>query len=1016
MAENLKRVTAKIFAGNAAENMVGQFGSALIGTKNNTTDVETIQALPAYTIGWSSAVLTNKNYPTLEEMNGVMKNMSYQTAYNMQKGVAEWDEKTTYFEGDICKAVGRGVLYFSRVDYNVGHDVSETDYWSEYTGSGTSIPATNYISSMSGNVSYNEDTLTLPSMAGYAPNGRNLDGTLKSSSVAFSGAYKVTGSGFYNVFYNEKAKNLILANNYYKFTSEKPNTNLTNDVWWNSDTNETSYVTSVIPNYVISDGVNVTNEGVVSNLGTLTASASWDVSKTSILDLSFTTGTDVTTEQSLFDVPFANASIKDGNINVVLYSSAYAVSYGEQIYNGEFSLANQNTTYKYDLNGTFVYSNSTLVVGTIVYSNSDKTEEYGTVTEVTSNTCIITKEEQEVYNGQYSLIDVTNLYTYTLGTTNYYCNHVLAESVVLYTDITLNNVWGTVATVSNNTVKVINGNTIGYVSSDGTGLVNTGVIIYSDIDCTEQVEVSTGSNATYLGEIGKSKVGTITHAVTASTAYTGTLSYANDTYNISLNGEGANLISSRKPYNYSTTIILGGNKNFLGTFDIRGTFVTGVWLWNGYIDGDTEWEITPLLHLGELVLVDNVITEEHIHNPIVLAQMSDLENSANVELSNTDRLSNCILSYTKPLSYENNVTTATFTLPIGFQALFANGRNTIDNTVESIEKTVQEPLELSVSNIGTSDGIVNVVYLQYLNNVLSLTWGKKELQIISENTPGTVDTQTYFWLNKSANLWYKGNTTDGWTRAILLPIAEYVSTDTNIIQSINILQPLNLSASYINRNGDTTTGLISFKTPTSNKLQIKSNDGVLAETSTKNTYDNLVFVDKYNRRAGAIETTYGSDGSRTMNINIRKSPTGNEYMRLLVGFDAYGNPYTEAPTPATNDRSTKIATTAWGWIVGAKASMPSTKYIDLTLGISGSNYTAPANGWIYVSKIPSGVNSYLKVYIPLKKYETGTQISTTGYMNCMAFLPIQKGDIFEVLYNTTGQTVYFRFIYAEGEK
>lgn len=936
MAENLKRVTAKIFAGNASESMVGQFGSALIGTKNNTTDVETIQALPAYTIGWSSAVLTNKNYPTLEEMNGVMKNMSYQTAYNMQKGVAEWDEKTTYFAGDICKAVSQGVLYFSRVDNNVGHDVSETDYWSEYTGTSVSIPATNYIATMAGDASYADDTLTLPSMAGYAPNGRNLDGTLKSLSVALSGAYKLTGSGSYNVFYNDKDKNLILANEYFKFTNEEPNTNVTNNVWWNSDTNETSYVISVLPNYVISDGVNVTDDGIVSNLGTLTASASWDISKTSILNLSFTTGADVTTEQSLFNIPFAKASIKDGNINIDLYSSAYAVSYGEQIYNGAYTLEATDTTYQYNLGGTTVYSASSLANDVVVYTNEDKTQEYGTVIDITSNTCIIQKDDEQVYSGEYSLTDIINLYTYSLGGTNYYCSHVLAQNVILYTDNTLTTAWGTVASVTDSNVMVINGVNIGYVSTIGTGLVPTDIIIYSDVDCTTQIEISTGSNATYLGEISKSKVGTITYAVTASTAYTGTLSYANDTYNITLNDEGSNLISSRLPYSYSTTIMLGGNNSFLGTFNLMGTFVTGVWLWNNYIDGDTKWETTPLLYLGELTMEDNKITDIHIHKPIALAQMSDLENSANVELSNTQRLSNCILSYTNPVTYENNVTTATFTLPVGYKVLFANGRNTTDNTVESIEKTVQEALSLTVPNIGTTAGVANVLYLQLLNNALSLTWGNKALQIIADETPLTSDTQTYFWLNQAQNLWYTGNSTEGWTRTTLIPVAEYTSTDTNIITSATILPPLDLNSSYINRNGDTTTGLITFQGYSHAKACFKSNDGIINTAIPSTIYDDVRFVDKYGRRTGAVETIYGADGSRSININIVKDALASEAMRLLVGYDANGNPYTEAPTPATEDRSTKIATTAFVGNVVASSAIAykaSNGYIKFSNGI-----------------------------------------------------------------------------------
>ena len=45
--ERIPRVTGKIFASNAAEGDIGQFGSALTGTKVPTDDISIIQALPA---------------------------------------------------------------------------------------------------------------------------------------------------------------------------------------------------------------------------------------------------------------------------------------------------------------------------------------------------------------------------------------------------------------------------------------------------------------------------------------------------------------------------------------------------------------------------------------------------------------------------------------------------------------------------------------------------------------------------------------------------------------------------------------------------------------------------------------------------------------------------------------------------------------------------------------------------------------------------------------------------------
>lgn len=126
---NLERVNAKIFADDAAVEYVGQFGSALVGTKLNTTDVGIIQALPAYTEGWQEAVLTDKNYPPLPEMNGVMKTMSYQTAYILQKGIPEWNAETTYYIGDLCKNSEGTILYRSKIDSNIGNQLTDLESW-----------------------------------------------------------------------------------------------------------------------------------------------------------------------------------------------------------------------------------------------------------------------------------------------------------------------------------------------------------------------------------------------------------------------------------------------------------------------------------------------------------------------------------------------------------------------------------------------------------------------------------------------------------------------------------------------------------------------------------------------------------------------------------------------------------------------------------------------------------------------------------------------------------------------
>ena len=97
----------------------------------------------------------------------------------------------------------------------------------------------------------------------------------------------------------------------------------------------------------------------------------------------------------------------------------------------------------------------------------------------------------------------------------------------------------------------------------------------------------------------------------------------------------------------------------------------------------------------------------------------------------------------------------------------------------------------------------------------------------------------------------------------------------------------------------------------------------------------------------------------------------------------------------------------------AAASMPSSRYVELTLGASGSTYTAPADGWMYLQM----------AYVADKYVDIYNRTSGTGYIMSAAsastslrtMTPCRKGDILSIQYTATTVQI-FRFIYAEGSK
>lgn len=131
----LARVLGKVFAGSAPLDEIGQFGSALAGNPTNTQDVATIQSLPAYSEGWGKGVISSRNYPPIEEVNGVLKTISYQTCYLLQEGIPEYDINTEYSNTSIVKSVNgtRLNFYISLQNNNIGHPLSDTTYWAQAT-------------------------------------------------------------------------------------------------------------------------------------------------------------------------------------------------------------------------------------------------------------------------------------------------------------------------------------------------------------------------------------------------------------------------------------------------------------------------------------------------------------------------------------------------------------------------------------------------------------------------------------------------------------------------------------------------------------------------------------------------------------------------------------------------------------------------------------------------------------------------------------------------------------------
>ena len=108
---------------------------------------------------------------------------------------------------------------------------------------------------------------------------------------------------------------------------------------------------------------------------------------------------------------------------------------------------------------------------------------------------------------------------------------------------------------------------------------------------------------------------------------------------------------------------------------------------------------------------------------------------------------------------------------------------------------------------------------------------------------------------------------------------------------------------------ETITGAKTFTTQLSVKNQ--NIDSTIAPTS--NTFIPSVRMhDKNGTYVGSLRTTYYTDGTISTDTQVSRIVDGvQKYGEMGIRMGTNGSVYTYAPTPATSDNSTKIATTAW---------------------------------------------------------------------------------------------------------
>ena len=163
-----------------------------------------------------------------------------------------------------------------------------------------------------------------------------------------------------------------------------------------------------------------------------------------------------------------------------------------------------------------------------------------------------------------------------------------------------------------------------------------------------------------------------------------------------------------------------------------------------------------------------------------------------------------------------------------------------------------------------------------------------------------------------------------------------------------------------------------------------------------------------------LNLTSSSEVSFDADKNIYVSPSGvMAYVEIAHGYLTSGKITSFEPCTVdsvVNSNASNFSQSGRSLLSGL--GMPSGRYIDLTLGASGSSYTAPANGWFFIDVGLTGEKGAAQ----LSCGSIGASaIPQTGVSPSYALLPVYSGNVVKLTYGLSAKFNAFRFIYAEGE-
>lgn len=279
--------------------------------------------------------------------------------------------------------------------------------------------------------------------------------------------------------------------------------------------------------------------------------------------------------------------------------------------------------------------------------------------------------------------------------------------------------------------------------------------------------------------------------------------------------------------------------------------------------------------------------------------------------------------------------------------------------------------------------------------------------IFSEQEPEDGVTGVLAWYNGTKWQFKSNDEGNVWRAAPAVRLAHCHITDGNITRidyignrHLNKVIPVTTDTAQI------ITGAKTF----SNEINVSTVKGQSGNIISRESISNgIVF--------GNTEQTIRISGLSVLDKNNRKFLTQSTVTagsnNLTISETLHGIQVTcDSPTNAQFATLQDTVATKTTMVQAAQASMPSERAIDLTLGASGSTYTAPADGYFTIRKFGTSAYQFIGLYGAV----TSEVVCPIQNFDAAVYIPAAKGQSVACYYSLAGETKEFKFVYAVGSE